>query len=175
GRFDFHNKQALGEILKEDRKVLRNIAEYYFAKNYFDEAAELFGLLLEQEKSGEMYQKLAYCHQKSGDFEKALDGYLKAELYDINRLWNLKKIALCYRNLKQPGKALEYYREAEIIDSEDLNNQLNIGHSLLELDEYDEALKCYFKVEYLSPVNKNVCCIYAWCSFLTCKKEQSEK
>src|SRR5690606_17678385 len=75
-RFDFHNKQALGEILKEDRKVLRNIAEYYFAKNYFDEAAELFGLLLEQEKSGEMYQKLAYCHQKSGDFEKALDGYL---------------------------------------------------------------------------------------------------
>lgn len=174
-RFDFHNKQALGEILKEDRKVLRNIAEYYFAKNYFDEAAELFGLLLEQEKSGEMYQKLAYCHQKSGDFEKALDGYLKAELYDINRLWNLKKIALCYRNLKQPGKALEYYREAEIIDSEDLNNQLNIGHSLLELDEYDEALKCYFKVEYLAPGNKKVWRPIAWCSFLTGKKKQAEK
>ncbi|MGC9353802.1 MAG: hypothetical protein ACP5D9_08180, partial [Mariniphaga sp.] len=46
-RFDFHNRQALGEILKEDPKVLRNIAEFYFAKNYFDEAAEIFGLFLE--------------------------------------------------------------------------------------------------------------------------------
>lgn len=174
-RFDFHNKQALGEILKEDLKVLRNIAEYYFAKNYFNEAAELFGLLLEEEKNGELYQKLAYCHQKTGDFEKALDGYQKAELYDINRLWNLKKIALCYRNLKQPGKALEYYQEADKIDSEDLNNQLNIGHCLLELDEYDEALKCYFKVEYLAPGNKKVWRPIAWCSFLTGKKEQAQK
>jgi tetratricopeptide (TPR) repeat protein len=174
-RFDFHNKQALGEILKEDPKVLRNIAEFYFAKNYFDEAAEIFGLLLEQEKNGELYQKLAYCHQKKGDFEEALDGYLKAELYDINRLWNLKKIALCYRNLKQPGKALEYYKEAEKIDSENLNNQLNIGHCLLELDEYDEALKCYFKVEYLAPGNKKVWRPIAWCSFLTGKKEQAKK
>lgn len=174
-RFDFHNKQALGGILKEDPKVLRNIAEYYFAKNHFNEAAELFGLLLEEEKNGELYQKLAYCHQKTGDFEQALDGYLKAELYDINRLWNLKKIALCYRNLKQPGKALEYYQAAEKIDSEDLNNQLNIGHCLLELDEYDEALKCYFKVEYLAPGNKKVWRPIAWCSFLTGKKEQAEK
>lgn len=174
-RFDFHNKQALGEILKEDPKVLRNIAEYYFAKNHFNEAAELFGLLLEEEKNGELYQKLAYCHQKTGDFEQALDGYLKAELYDINRLWNLKKIALCYRNLKQPAKALEYYQEAEKIDSEDLNNQLNIGHCLLELDEYEQALKCYFKVEYLAPGNKKVWRPIAWCSFLTGKKEQAEK
>jgi tetratricopeptide (TPR) repeat protein len=174
-RFDFHNRQALGEILKEDPKVLRNIAEFYFAKNYFDEAAEIFGFLLEQEKNGELYQKLAYCYQKKGIFEKALEGYLKAELYDINRLWNLKKIALCYRNLKQPDKALEYYKAAEKIDSENLNNQLNIGHCLLELNEYDEALKCYFKVEYLAPGNKKVWRPIAWCSFLTGKKEQAEK
>ncbi|SHE44005.1 Tetratricopeptide repeat-containing protein [Mariniphaga anaerophila] len=173
--FDFHNKLAFGEILREDHKLLRNIGEYYFAKNHFDEAAEIFGLLLEQEKDGELYQKIAYCYQKTGNFEKALDGYLKAELYDINRLWNLKKIALCYRNLKQPAKALEYYQAAEKIDSENLNNQLNIGHCLLELSEYDEALKCYFKVEYLSPGNKKVWRPIAWCSFLTGKKEQAAK
>ncbi len=174
-RFDFHNKLALGDILKEDPKVLRNIAEYYFAKNQFEEAAEIFGFLLEKEKSGELYQKIAFCHQKTGNFEKALDGYLKAELYEINRLWNLKKIALCYRNLKQPAKALEYYRAAENIDPESLNNQLNIGHCMLELDEFDEALKCYFKVEYLAPGNKKVWRPIAWCSFITGKKEQAEK
>ncbi len=174
-RFDFHNKLALGDILKEDLKILRNIGEYYFAKNHYEEAAEIFGYLLEQEKNGELYQKTAFCHQKTGRFDKALGGYLKAELYDINKLWNLKKIALCYRNLKQPDKALEYYQAAEKLDPDNLNNQLNIGHCLLELSEYDEALKCYFKVEYLAPGNKKVWRPIAWCSFLTGKKEQAEK
>jgi tetratricopeptide (TPR) repeat protein len=174
-RFDFHNKLALGSILKEDRKLLRNVAEFYFAKNHFEEAAEIYNELLEEEKSGELYQKLAFCYQKSGDFEVALDNYLKAELYEINKLWNLKKTALCYRNLKQPDKALEYYQAAEKLEPESLNNQLNIGHCQLELNQYDEALKSYFKVEYLAPDNNKVWRPIAWCSFLTGKKEQAEK
>lgn len=174
-KLDFHNKLALGNILKEDHKVLRNIAEYYFAKYHFAEAAEIFGYLLEQEKNGELYQKIAYCHQKMCDFETALDGYLKAELYEVNQLWNLKKIAICYHNLKQPAKALEYYQAAEKIDPDNLSNQLNIGQCLLELDKFDEALKCYFKVEYLAPGNKKVWRPIAWCSFLVGKKDQAEK
>ncbi|HKJ42794.1 MAG TPA: tetratricopeptide repeat protein, partial [Sunxiuqinia sp.] len=124
-RFDFHNKMTLGDILKEDDKVLRNIAEYYFSKNYFEEAAGIFEYLLSLEKDGELYQKVAFCYQKSGDYEKALEAYRQAELYDLNRRWNLKKIALCYRNLKQPDKALEYYKEVEQLNPEDLNNLLN--------------------------------------------------
>lgn len=174
-RFDFHNKFALGEILKEDEKILRNIAEYYFSKNYFEEAAEIFNYLLGQEKSGELYQKLGYCNQKQGNFEFALNAYKKAELFDLNKKWNLNKIALCYRNLKQPKKALDYYREAEKLDEENLNIQLNIGHCLLELGQFDDALKCYFKVEYLAPGNKKVRRPIGWCSFVTGKKEQAVK
>ncbi len=174
-RFDFHHKITLGDILKEDEKMLRNIAEYYFSKNYFEEAAGILEYLLTIEKNGELYQKIAFCYQKLGDYEKALDLYRKAELYELNRLWNLKKIALCYRNLKQPDKALEYYKEAEKLNPDDLNNQLNVGHCLLELDQFDEALKCYFKLEYLAPGNKKVWRPIAWCSFLTGKKEQAEK
>ena len=172
---DFHNNQILGNILKEDPKISRNIAEYYFAKDHFEEAAGIFTSLLEQEKSGELYQKVAWCHQKTGNFKAALESYLKAELYDVNRLWNLKKIALCYRNLKNPAKALEYYEAAEKIDPDNLGNHLNIGHCLLELDKYEEALKCYFKLEYLAPGNKKVWRPIAWCSFLTGNKDQAEK
>jgi tetratricopeptide (TPR) repeat protein len=110
-----------------------------------------------------------------GDFETALDAYLKAELYGVNQLWNFNKIALCYRNLKNPVRALEYYEAAEKIDPENLGNQLNIGNCLLELEKYEEALKCYFKVEYLTPGNKKVWRPIAWCSFLTGKKDQAEK
>lgn len=174
-RFDFHNKNTLGEILKEDDTILRNIAEYYFTKAYYHEAAEVFDYLLKVEKSGELYQKLGYCYQKMNDYGKALETYKKAELYDLNRKWNLNKIALCYRNLKQPAKALEYYREVEKLDEENLNTQLNIGHCLLELGEFDEALKCYFKVEYLEPGNKKVWRPIGWCSFVVGKKEQALK
>jgi tetratricopeptide (TPR) repeat protein len=174
-KLDFHNTLALGDILREHPQILRNIAEYYFAKNYFAEAAEIFEYLIEQKPNGELYQKIAYCWQQTGNFEKSLENYLKAELYEVNHLWNLKKIALCYRYLKQPDKALEYYQAAERLEPDDLNNQLNIGHCLLELHEYEEALKCYFKVEYLAPGNKKVWRPIAWCSFLTGKKEQAEK
>ncbi len=174
-RFDFHNKVTIGNILKEDEKVLRNISEYYFLKNYFEEAAGIFEYLLSIEKDGELYQKVAFCYQKLGDYEKALEQYRKAELYDLNRLWTLKKIALCYRNLKQPAKALEYYQAAEKLSPDDLNNQLNVGHCLLELNQFDEALKCYFKVEYLDPGNQKVWRPIGWCSFLTGKKDQAEK
>ncbi len=174
-RFDFHNKFILGDILKEDEKVLRNISEYYFSKDYLKEAAGIFEYLLSIEKNGELYQKVAFCYQKLGDYERALDLYLKAELFDLNRLWNLKKIAICYRNLKQPGKALEYYQEAEKLNPENLNNLLNVGHCLLELDQFDEALKYYFKVEYHDTGNKKVWRPIGWCSFLTGNKEQAEK
>jgi tetratricopeptide (TPR) repeat protein len=174
-RFDFHNKITLGNILKEDEKVLRNIGEYYFKKNYFEEAAEIFEQLLVTEKDGELFQKTGFCYQKMGKFEKALDAYKKAELFGLNKLWNLKKIALCYRNLKQPQKALEYYLEVEKLNDQDLNAELNIGHCFLELEQFDEALKYYFKVEYLAPGNKKVWRPLGWCSFVTGKKEQAAK
>ena len=174
-RFDFHNQLVLGNLLKEDDKVLRNIAEYYFRKSYFTEAAEIFSYLLDVEKDGELYQKLGYCKQKNGDFAKALEAYRKAELFDLNKRWLFNKIALCYRNLKKPRKALEYYLEVEKLDEENLNTELNIGHCYLELGEYEEALKYYFKVEYLAPDNKKVWRPLGWCSFVTGKKEQAEK
>ncbi len=174
-RFDFHNKNTIANLLKEDNKVLRNLGEYYFKKNYFEEAAEIFEQLLLIEKDGELYQKTGFCYQKLGNFEKALDAYKKAELFGLNQLWNLKKIALCYRNLKQPQKALEYYLEVEKLNEEDLNTELNIGHCHLELEQFEEALKCYFKVEYLAPGNKKVWRPLGWCSFVTGKKEQAEK
>ncbi len=174
-RFDFHNKNVLGEILKEDDKILRNIAEYYFRKNYFEEAAEIFKYMLSNEKNGELYQKLGFCYQKSGDFKKALEEYKKAELFDLNLLWNYKKIALCYRNLKEPQKALEYYLMAENLNEEDLNIELNIGHCYLELEQFEEALKYYFKVEYLAPDNKKVWRPIGWCSFVNGKKQQALK
>ena len=174
-KFDFHHKFAFGPLLDEDLKIQRNIAEFNFAKNYFHEAAELFELLLQVNDDIEMLQKLAFCYQKMGDYKKALNYYLKADLFDQNKLWNYKKIALCYRNLKKPAKALEYYLLAEILETDNLSLQISIGQCQMELKLYEDALKTYYKVEYLSPGNKKIWRPIGWCSFLLGKIPEAEK
>ena len=174
-KFDFHHKFAFTPLLDEDLRIQRNIAEFNFAKNYFNEAAELYELLLQIKDDVEMLQKLAFCYQKMGDYKKALNFYLKADLFDHNKLWNYKKIALCYRNLKKPVKALEYYQLAEILESDSLTLQISIGQCQMELKLYEEALKSYYKVEYLSPGNKKIWRPIGWCSFLLGKIPEAEK
>lgn len=174
-KFDFHNKYAFSKLLSEDPKIQRRIAEFYFAKNYFDEASELYELLLQKSDDPELLQKFAFCFQKMGNYKKALNNYLKADLFDLNKQWNLKKIALCYRNLKKPAKALEYYQQAEILEPENLNLLVSIGQCQMELKNYEEALKSYYKVEYLLPGNIKIWRPIGWCSFLLGKIDQALK
>lgn len=174
-RFDFHTKYAFAGLLQEDFKIQRRIAEFYFAKNYFQEAADIYELLLADDDDAELLQKLAFCYQKQGDYKKALQYYLKADLYDQNKIWNLKKIALCYRNLKKPAKALEYYQQALILESENLSLHVSVGQCQMELNRYEDALKSYYKVEYLAPGNSKIWRPIGWCSFLVGKLDQAEK
>jgi tetratricopeptide (TPR) repeat protein len=172
--FDFHNKFAFSKLFSEDLNIQRSIAEFNFAKNYFREAADIYELLLKDNEEAEMIQKLAYCYHKMGDYKKALGFYLKADLFNQNRNWNLKKIALCYRNLKKPAKALEYYQQAVMLEPDNLSLHASIGQCQMELNQIDAALKSYYKVEYLSPGNKKIWRPIGWCSFLAGKIEQAE-
>ncbi len=173
--FDFHNKSVFRDLLKEEHQLLRNIAEFYFAKNYFQDAAEIYELLLKELEEAELNQKLAFCYQKLEQYDLALTYYLKADLFDQNRTWNLKKIALCYRHLKKPDLALEFYLQAISLEPDNLGIHISIGHCRMELKQYEEALKSYFKVEYLSPGNKKIWRPIGWCSLLVGKKQQSEQ
>jgi len=169
-------KTGFFNILVQDRTILRNIAEFYFEKNYFDEALEIYTLLRqEKESSPEIFEKMGYCYQRMENYEKAREFYMKAELFDTNKAWNLKKIALCYRYLKDPEKALKYYNEAEKLEPENLYIQVSLGHCYLDLKDYEKAIKYYFKVEYLAPSNIKVMRPIAWCSFVLGKFDVAKK
>jgi tetratricopeptide (TPR) repeat protein len=157
-----------------DRESLTVIGEYYFHRNYFEEAADVFNILLQKDINNEtLLQKRGYCLQMMGKLEEALDSYLKAELLNSNNSWTIKKLAYCYRALKQYQEALSYYRKAEQLNPDNLSVQLNIGHCYLELKNYPEALKYYFKVEYLTHNKEKAWRPIAWCSFLCGKYEQA--
>ncbi|MDR2621663.1 MAG: tetratricopeptide repeat protein [Dysgonamonadaceae bacterium] len=157
-----------------DSESLTIIGEYYFHRNYFEEAADVFTILLRKDVNNEtLLQKKGYCLQMMGKLEEALDIYLRAELLNSNNSWTIKKLAYCYRALKQPGEALSYYRKAEQLNPDNLSIQLSIGHCYLELKDYTEALKHYFKVEYLTNNKEKAWRPIAWCSFLNGKYEQA--
>ena len=174
-RLDFHNKKSIAQLI-EDPKVWRNVAEYYFAKNYFDEAAELYDSFLEKDStSSEILQKRGYCAQKKGDFETALKFYLKADLVKSDNSWTIKKIAYCYRAINDAQNALKYYKQALVLQPKNYTIHLALGHCYLSLKMYDEALNTYFKIELESSKPQRVWRPIAWSSFICKKLEQSKK
>jgi tetratricopeptide (TPR) repeat protein len=155
------------EKLLADPKTIRNIAEFYFDKKFYPYALKIFISLLERDRSNiELFEKIAFCYENIGDFEKAFDYYKRADIIESGRLWIIKKLALSSKFLNRWEDALLYYREAEKQIPDDLKIQANIGQCLIHLEEYEEALQYYFKVEVLAPENQKIRRPLAWCSFL---------
>ena len=170
---EFYQITSIAQLIG-NKENLFIIGEFYFNKNYFVEAADIYSQLIKEDPNNHiLYQKKGYCLQMQGRLQDALDVYLKAELFDANNPWIIKKLAYCYRTLKQPEEALLYYKKAEQLNPDNLFVLLNIGHCHLELKNYDEALKYYFKVEYMEKNKQKAWRPIAWCSFLIHKYEQA--
>jgi tetratricopeptide (TPR) repeat protein len=164
---DLSSLAVLGDVLG-DADNLRLVAEFYFKRGYYAEAAGHFNTLLAREpENSQLLQKAGYCSAATGDLQKAVELYSRAEYYVPDSLWTLRKLASTYRLLGDYKKALEYYRKVEAARPDDLNVAYYIGHCLLETGDYEGALKKYFKVEYLEPSAGKSWRPIAWCSFLS--------
>jgi len=157
--------------LSEEQQL--QIAEFYFAKGYYDEAFSLFEKLSATDVAADLFQKMGYCKQQSGDFGQALEYYLRAEALLPEQLWLTRKIAFCQKMLRNYDEALNYYKRAEALDPGNRNIQLQIGHLFVQEKRYSEALNYYFKVELATSTPK-VWRAIAWCSFLSGKFRQAE-
>ena len=156
--------------IDDSTSVLRNLAEYYFEKQHFGEALDLFLTLAQKPGTDQaVLEKLAYCYQMKCDYKSAVEYYKKAELFDTNRLWGLKKIIFCYRKLSDVASALEWSIEAATLEPNDAYIQTMLGNCYLDLDRYEDALNHYFKAEVLSPENKKILRPIAWCCLVTGK------
>jgi len=127
------------------------------------------------DNSLEIFEKAGYCYQKIKDYPKALNYYKKAELFDANRAWNLKKLGLCNRYLKNYEESLSYYLEAEKLEPENIYVLTYIGNSYLDLNQYEKALEYYYKVEFTADDNKKVLRPIAWILFVTGKFEKAKE
>jgi len=171
----FHSLPLLQPLLS-DKESLRAIAEFFFRKEFFADALDVFEQLSKTEAdNSEYYQKIGYCHQMMINDADALKAFLKADVIFPDSAWTVRRIAQCYRRLKQPEKALEYYLRYDKLKPNNLNVVLNIGHCHLELKNYTEALRYYFKADFLDNNNPKAWRPIAWCSFLAGKYDQAKR
>jgi tetratricopeptide (TPR) repeat protein len=162
----------LAEIF-DGANCLRTIGEFYFNKNYFNSALEVFEALPEINHSFELIEKAGFCYQKLEQYSKAIERYLQAEILESNRPWLQKKIGYCYRKLGKYDEAITYYKKVEMQEPDNLEVQVYLGQLYIDKEDYETALSYYFKVEYLKPDSPHVQRPIGWCSFLLKKPEQA--
>ncbi|MEA4851453.1 MAG: CDC27 family protein [Paludibacter sp.] len=162
-----HRSYLFG-ILAANGDIKAEIAEYYFSKNHYKQALDLYEeLLKEEEPTAALYQKAAYCYQQTSQLQSALDAYLKADIIQPDDLWTIRKIALCYRLLGQFAKALEFYQHADFLKPDNKSTIMNIGQCLVELGKYKEALNYYHKLEDDQNSELKVERAIVWCAFVS--------
>lgn len=152
----------------------RKIADYLFAKDYFDEAAELYAELAKvNPEETDVWQKLGFSYQKMKRYEDAVNAYTQADILKPDHVWTLKHLAQCYKRMHNYGKALEHFQQVEAIQPDNLNLLLQTGQCLAALHDYEKALQYFFKVEYLDEAPANARRAIGWCYFMTGKYEDA--
>ncbi len=175
GKLEIYNSYFFRRLI-DNRKIFRNIAEYFFEKGHSEEALDIFKMELNETPGDiELMEKAGYCHQQMAQYNEALDYYREIELLGKPGNWVLRNMGFCYRKIEDYKSALKIYLEASEDNHEDIRNESLIGYCNLKLQQYETALKHYFKIEYLSPGNTNVIRPIAWCYFALGDYEKSAK
>lgn len=169
------HRSYLFDILSSDSDFKNNIAEYYFSKNHYSQALELFEEIQhEASPTAALYQKIGYAYQLTSQFAKALDAYLKADFIQPDDIWTVRKMALCCRLSGNFEKALEYYQHADYLKPNQSGIMMQIGHCYVELHKFKEALNIYFKLDALEEEDVKVWRAILWCSFVSGNIQQAQ-
>ncbi|MBN1132076.1 MAG: tetratricopeptide repeat protein [Bacteroidales bacterium] len=175
GKLDLYYAEFFNSLVS-DLSIIRNIAEFFFEKAHYEEAFDIFTMLLkENPEDTELLEKTGYALQKMGEYRKAVSFYRKIELSGSPRLWVLKNMGLCYRKLDNYSEALNCYREASRLSPDEPGLGSIIGYCHMKLGNYKTALDQYFKLEYLNPGNQHILRPIAWCYFVLGELEKSDK
>ena len=169
-----HSVPVFNCIMNEPDTVAL-IADFYFRREYYAEAAEMFDSLLAiSESSSEIYEKSGYCYQMLKNYPRAIDMYEKALIFNSENVWTLRHAAVCYKISGDLDKALVLYRDAEALAPSNISLLLSIGHLLLEQGNTSEALQYYYKVDYLDDKKHRAWRPIAWAEFLLGNYDKSE-
>lgn len=147
--------------------LIRLIAEFYFQKKYYKEAAgmyELYDSLSPQEIS--VWEHIGFCYDKIRDYAQAVKWYKKAEIINSDNLWLIKKLALALKNNAEFRQAIPYYEKALEKEPENYHLLMSYAECLIADEDYSSALKPLYHAQYLKPDKLGVSRAIAWSELL---------
>lgn len=172
-KLDLWNCAAIKPLLTRDAQLAR-IASHLFNKEYYEEAAQVYGMLSQAKADdAEVWQKLGFSLQKLKKYPEAIKALKQADMLKPDNLWTVKHLAQCYRRTRQYEEALGCFQQVEAMQPENLKLLMQIGQILVSLSRYDKALAYFFKVEYLEKSPANAQRAIGWCYFMTGKHEEA--
>lgn len=140
----------LSEVF-DDADTLRLVGEFYFRHGHYADAFDLFDRLsFKMPPSAELFQKMGYCMQMTGNLAEAIRYYEQSELLNSQSEWTVKRLAFCHRQNGDWEKALSYYIRVASARPDDSALALNMGRCHMLCGRYEEALKFFYKVEFLA-------------------------
>jgi len=173
-KLDFYNKTFFRKYFS-NTDLLVKIADFYFDNNHFEQAAEIYTLLINENLNTQVvFEKAGFAYQQNKNFEKAIDCYKKAELFETT-VWLSLKMAYCFTKLNMYKEALYFYTEAENLEPENLKIQLNIANTYLSMGDFTTALNHYYKLELLAASNIKVLRPISWCLFVLGRFDEAKK
>lgn len=123
----------------------------------------------------DLIQKLAYCHQQTGNYRQAISYYEQADLIQPDNEWVIEQMRLCYSALHLYHDELKCLTKLESINTNDSKIVINIGRCLMQMGKYEEAVNRFYEMEYKGEKLLTSRRAIAWCNFKLKKFEQAEK
>lgn len=125
----------------------------HFNNKEYDEAINLFHSFLEQEENATIYNNLALCYQRKGNFEKAEEFFIKSITIDSEPIQPFINIVDLYYIQKEYLKAIDILRFGISKHKDNALLHHYLARILIDDLQYDIAIDELDKVLELEPSN----------------------
>ncbi len=155
----FHKRQFFRWL--SDQSLVIEIGDFYLGQKLYSQSLEVYLNTENYENNPELLEKIGFCYQKIKQYDKALEFYKKAEIFDQNKKWLVKKLGYCSMKVGNYDQALYYYNKLLDQDPENHKVLLNIAKCYLNKGDYRQALQYYHQVNFYNPDNPKILSIIA--------------
>ncbi len=135
-------------LFKDDYDRQLETANFYFNKQQYQPALNLYRKLQQILPSAEMFQKMGYAEEHLGNRQQALRYYTIANTYTPDNVWTLKRMIACSDNEEQRADIFD-----KILHIDPDNKQALMGKAkqLANNQDYDQAVELLYKLDFLYP------------------------
>lgn len=149
------DQKLIPEDLSQNPHILRG-KTYYFKKNYTSAIDEFNEVVASDAPDSDKAIALTYIgmiHDDRGDYNKAIETFLRALKYKPKDSTILKNLALAYRHKKDYPNALATIEKAIDIDENNPDLLILKGNILFDMGRFPDAVKSYTKALDIAPNN----------------------